>query len=306
MNEKIHYDDFVEEISQESGYDNETVRDYLSVMFETIVTESTKGNAVKLRNFGSFQPRWYKAKRGINPQTGQPLDILPHYHIHFASSKVLKNAINAEPSKPFLSKLILASLVVLLIAILFYFTTSKDEPKIAEAVKQVQQTPTVVTKTKEEDVRPVVEEVPEPEIIVEQQVQEVIQEPEVIAEKPLYPGSHTVAQNETLSTIGSKIYGTKIYWPLLYSANSSKVLNPDLILRGSTLVVPDKTKSKRLYSSYMDVHNAYMQRDNMSKSFWILCEGSQSLGTDFKMYLKNKLTPPDYAIIELCSPKSLK
>ena len=105
MNEKIHYDDFVEQIVLESGYDHDTVREYLGVMFETIVTESTKGKLVKLRNFGSFQPRWYKAKRGINPQTKQPLDILPHYHIHFASSKALQNALNNEPPKPFFTKI---------------------------------------------------------------------------------------------------------------------------------------------------------------------------------------------------------
>lgn len=53
----------------------------------------------------------------------------------------------------------------------------------------------------------------------------------------------------------------------------------------------------------MDVHNAYMQRDMMSKSFWVLCEGTHFLGKDFKMYLKDKLSPAEYPIIEVCSPK---
>ena len=317
MNEKIHYDDFVEQIVLESGYDNDTVRKYLGVMFETIVTQNTKGNLVKLRNFGSFQPRWYKAKRGINPQTQQPLDILPHYHIHFASSKALQNALNNEPPKPFLQKFILPVLAVLLAALLVYFTTSTNEPVTVKTVKQVQEVQTIVT-TANEAVEPVIEKLIEPEVVDEmapEVIEEavVIQEPVVIPQKPipsikpskipLYPGSHTVTANESLSTIGSKIYGSKGYWPLLYSANNSKILNPDLIFRGYSLVVPDKTALKPLYSSYMEVHNAYMQRDLMSKSFWILCEGTHFMGKDFQMYLKKQLSPSEYPIIEQCSSK---
>lgn len=307
MNEKIHYDDFVEQIALESGYDSETVKEYLSVMFETIVTENTKGNLVKIRNFGSFQPRWYKAKRGINPQTKQPLDILPHYHIHFASSKVLQNALNNEQSKPFSLKLILLSLAVLLAVILMYFKTSTNEPVTEKTAQQAQ---TIVT-AEDEHVKPVIEKVIEPQI-AQESPRQAIQEPVVIPQKPisstkqsnipLYPGNHIVTANESLTSIGIKVYGDKVYWPLLYSANNSKVLNPDLILIGYSLVVPDKTESKPLYSSYMEVHNAYIQRDLMSKSFWILCEGSQFLGKDFKMYLKKKLIPGEYEIIEKCSP----
>jgi len=297
MNEKIHYDEFVEQIVEESGYDHNTVREYLSAMFETIVTESTKGNAVKIRNFGSFQPRWYKAKKGINPQTGEPLIILPHYHIHFASSRVLKNAVNGEASGSFLQKLIFPSLVVLLIVLLMYFfNTSSDEPVTQKIVKEVKQEKVVVVEKVEE---PKVLEEPEELIIKKPEV--IVQEPVAIPKKS-YPGIHKVGANETLSVIGMNIYGTKKYWPLLYTANDSKVLNPDLILRGAVLVVPDKTESKSLYSSYMDVHKAYMQRDKMSKSFWILCEGSQFLGKDFQIYLKKKLIPAEYAIIEKCSP----
>ena len=296
MNEKIHYDDFIDQIAQESGYDNETVREYLGVMFETIVTENTKGNLVKLRNFGSFQPRWYKAKRGINPQTKQPLDILPHYHIHFASSKVLQNALNNEPPKSFLSKLIIPVLAVLIAALIWYFNSSANEPIIVKTEKQVEA---------------VVEELEEAQV-VEEEAQEVMEEVVVIVQEPiaptkpnnvlLYPGKHKIFANESLSSIGLKVYGHKVYWPLLYSANNSKISNPDLIFTGYSLVVPDKTESKELYSSYMEVHNAYMQRDLMSKSFWILCEGSQLMGKDFQMYLKKKLPQSDYPIIERCSP----
>ncbi|WP_373070435.1 HU family DNA-binding protein [Sulfurimonas sp.] len=297
MNEKLHYDDFVEQIVLESGYDNETVRNYLSAMFETIVIESKKGNSVKLRNFGSFQPRWYKAKRGINPQTGQPLDILPHYHIHFASSKVLKNAINEEDEKSFLPKLLLA-LLVLLVGVLIYFTTATNETVTVKSVKEV------------EVFKPVVQEVEKAQII-EVQEEQTIEQPVVTELKQipptipsatkLYPGSYTVNANETLSAIGLKVYGDKGYWPLLYSANNSKVLNPDLIFKGSNIVVPDKTESNSLYNSYMDVHNTYMDMDKMGKSFWILCEGTHFMGKDFQIYLKEQLLPAEYPIIKRCS-----
>ena len=299
MNEKIHYDDFVEQIAQESGYDNDTVREYLSNMFETIVTQSTKGKLVKLRNFGSFQPRWYKARRGINPQTKQPIEILPHYHIHFASSKVLQNALNEEPSKYSLAKRILLAFAVLMVLLFVYFNTLTKEPLRVKTVEQVQQVEPIQT------AKPVIKEIMEPQI----------EETVVIPKKPitltspskasLYPGTHIVTANESLSSIGLKVYGNKGYWPLIYTANIPKVSNPDLILRDNSLIIPDKKASKQLYSSYMDVHNAYMQRDLMSKSFWILCEGSHFMGKNFQMYLKEKLIPIEYAIIKKCSTKGL-
>lgn len=297
MNEKIHYDEFVEQIVLKSGYDEETVREYLSVMFETIIMENTHGNPVKLRNFGSFQPRWYKAKRGINPQTGEPLDILPHYHIHFASSKVLKNALNDEPEESsFLLKLILFLIVALLAGFLFYFTQSVEKSVERKIVKEVEVT---------EEVKPVEQKVLEPKVVedqeveVKQQVAHTIEETETT--KPKYPGSYKIQLNDTLSEIGSEVYGNKGYWPLLFSANNSKLSDPDLILSGDSLVVPDKIDSKQLYSSYMEVHNAYKQRFQIGKSFWILCEGTNFIGKDFQIYLKDQLTPVEYPIIQRCS-----
>ena len=101
MHKSVPFDDFIEQVALESGYDYDTAKTYVESMFETIVQESTKGLNVKIRNLGSFQPRWYKAKRGINPQTQQPLDILPHYHIHFATSKELEKMINSNGSSKF-------------------------------------------------------------------------------------------------------------------------------------------------------------------------------------------------------------
>jgi DNA-binding protein HU-beta len=321
MDEKINYDDFVEQISQESGYESDVVREYLSGMFETIVAETTKGKKVKLRNFGSFQPRWYKAKRGVNPQTGQPLDILPHYHIHFASSKILDDKINNKIPWPLILKVFLTSLVVLIIALIIFFSTSTDEPVMQ---KQEKQPKTVVAKD-DKVLEPIVEElahepiqkqvtqepvaIEEPEAIDEPNV---TQEPKTIAKKPvaskkrknklLYPGSYKVTQSESLSTIGSKIYGLKGYWPLLFSANTSKIVNPDLILRGDTLIVPDKTGFKTLYEPYIVVHKAYKNQGEMEKSSWILCQGSNFMGADFKVYLKKTLTAAEFEITSKCEP----
>lgn len=314
MNQKIHYDDFIEQIVLESGYDYDTVKDYVGVMFETIVTQSTKGESVKIRNFGSFQPRWYKAKRGINPQTKQPLDILPHYHIHFASSKALENALNSKPSKPIFVKLILLSLAVLLASLLVYFNISINETNSIKTIKPIQelQSSLQISDESTKPIKTIIEKIAEPQIVKEE-VNQVIQDPIIVSQKstpiiqpknvPLYSASHTITANESLSVIGLKVYGNKGFWPLLYSANNSKVLNPDLIFTGYSLVIPEKTASKTLYISYMDVYNAYMQRGLIGESYWILCEGSKFIGEDFKIYLKKKLTQKKYKIIEKCSSK---
>ena len=302
MSEKVHFDDFVEQVALESGFDTDTARAYVEDLFETIMEENSKGRWVKLRNFGSFKPKWYKAKRGINPQTQQALDILPHYHINFKSSKDLEKTLNSDqtlnpialetPTNRFLDKLFLVILFIIAVWIVKALVFSDDPVAPPMEIKEP-----VQSQVLKDD--PVEEEVPVE--VVAEPVQEVLaQMPADNERKVLYPGVHTVTQNQTLSHIGLNIYEEAVYWPLIFTANSNKVSDPDKIFKGYTLTIPNKNDGARLHNAYMDVYGAYTDVDKMAKSFWILCEGAKLMGSDFQGFLMKKLHPMEYKIIQKC------
>lgn len=96
MNEKIHFDDFAEQVALEVGVDVDTAKDYIYTMFETIIEENEKGEWVKIRNFGSFHPVHNKERRTRNPQTGNMMTVPAHYHVNFKSSETLSKIVNVK------------------------------------------------------------------------------------------------------------------------------------------------------------------------------------------------------------------
>lgn len=306
MNEKIHFDDFVEQVSLESGFDSDTTKAYVEGLFDTIIEENAKGRWVKFRNFGSFRPRWYKAKRGINPQTKEALDILPHYHINFKSSKDLETILNSEetlnpialetPANRFMDKLcvILFFIITVWIFKALIIGDEKVVPpvKIPKAVKSVVVAEKEVKKAlpQKQEKMPVKEVL---EIVVKQ-------EAKVVEEKDTFPSIYEVLYTQTLSHIGRDVYKDRIHWPLIFSENSDKIKDPDMIYHASKLTIPKKRDGRVLHNSYIDVYDAYMNVDKMNRSFWVLCQGAKYIGKDFQKFLIKKLHPMEYKIIKRC------
>ena len=96
MNEKIHFDDFAEQVALEVGVDVDTAKDYIYTMFETIIEENERGEAIRIRNFGSFHPVHNKARQARNPQTGNLMTIPAHYHVNFKASETLSKIVNVK------------------------------------------------------------------------------------------------------------------------------------------------------------------------------------------------------------------
>lgn len=308
MNEKIHFDDFVEQVALEAGYDIDTAKAYVVNMFETIVEESANGRNVKVKNFGSFQPRYAKAKRGINPQTQQPLDILPHYHIHYAVSKGLEQTLNSGEKvtkitineKPnILGRVVLVALGALLIT-LFYRSFFMPETELQKLPTQQATVPVkeVVAPKAEEKASVATPKVEEPAPVVE-----VIKHPEqaVIKKRPALPTHYTVKKGQTLSEISLELYGSSIYWPLLFENNKDTLSSPDLIFTGMTLKIPKASKDSTLQDAYLDAYNSYLSTDNLSKSFWTLCSGARYMGESFVSHLSGKIPDSDFMVVKRCS-----
>jgi nucleoid DNA-binding protein len=63
----------------------------VDLILETMKKRLTRGERVVLSGFGSFTVRRRKDKKGINPQTGQPVLIRGRNTVKFTPSKYLKS-----------------------------------------------------------------------------------------------------------------------------------------------------------------------------------------------------------------------
>lgn len=326
MNDKIVFNDFVEQVASESGFDIDTAKAYVTAMFETIVEQSVAGETIKVQNFGSFIPKWYKAKRGINPQTKQAIDILPHYHIHYAMSKGLDQTLNSgeistpialDDSPNLFKKLVIIGLVALLIA--FFYpseqdksiplqTTVSETKVIAPEIVQLQteledeiEPETETGLTNEADLETVANS--QTGINTQTGIGSGIEsEPVLIPQvgKKILPEYYLVKDHETLTLISKILYEKSLYWPLLYQNNTSLIPVPDVIYPGTNLSVPEKTENYPLYTAYLLAFESYLSADKMGKSFWTLCSGAKYLGDDFKDFLKGKIDGDEYKVVRHC------
>ena len=68
----------------------------INSLFDKIKGALERGEDVKIRGFGKFQVRFKWARRGRNPQTGEPIIISPRRTVTFKASKKLRDHINSN------------------------------------------------------------------------------------------------------------------------------------------------------------------------------------------------------------------
>jgi DNA-binding protein HU-beta len=62
--------------------------------FIEVVTENLKaGNEITITGFGTFKRTTRKARKGVNPKTGAPMDIAASTSVSFKTGKTLKEAV---------------------------------------------------------------------------------------------------------------------------------------------------------------------------------------------------------------------
>lgn len=65
-------------------------------LFNKIKDTLEGGEDVKIKGFGKFQVRFKWARRGRNPQTGEPIMIRPRRTVTFKVSKKLRDHMNSR------------------------------------------------------------------------------------------------------------------------------------------------------------------------------------------------------------------
>ena len=87
--------DLVDLIHERVGSSKKEACDAVEAVFTIMRDSLRKGEKVKLSGFGVFAVNEKKARRGRNPQTGQPIIIDSRRVLSFRPSQVLKDRVSA-------------------------------------------------------------------------------------------------------------------------------------------------------------------------------------------------------------------
>lgn len=98
--------EFAEKLAAEAGISKAKALQAIDCIFSTkvgegiIATELDAGRRMTVTGFGTFATRNSKARRGRNPQTGQPIMIAARNSPSFRGGKGLKVRVADVPPKP--------------------------------------------------------------------------------------------------------------------------------------------------------------------------------------------------------------
>jgi integration host factor subunit alpha len=84
----------MENISEKIGLTKRESVDIVDSLFEIIKDELAKGKPVMLSGFGKWTVKAKKARKGRNPQTGDPITIAARKVVTFKSSNVLNEGLS--------------------------------------------------------------------------------------------------------------------------------------------------------------------------------------------------------------------
>ncbi|MCH8551589.1 MAG: HU family DNA-binding protein [Natronospirillum sp.] len=81
-------------IAERAELSKDKANDVLNVVLDEITNSVSKGDAVTLVGFGTFQKKNRSARTGKNPQTGAPIQIPASSTVGFKPGKALKDSVN--------------------------------------------------------------------------------------------------------------------------------------------------------------------------------------------------------------------
>lgn len=96
MSRKITFADIVEELSDENYIPKERSQEFINTFLEVVLTEIQENGKSAITNFGSFTVVEVSARAGVNPQTGEAIEILAHKRLSFTPYKALEREVNRE------------------------------------------------------------------------------------------------------------------------------------------------------------------------------------------------------------------
>ncbi|CCQ56054.1 MAG: HU family DNA-binding protein [Crocosphaera sp.] len=86
--------EFIANLASEVGGTKKDAQNYLDGILELIQGVVAEGKTITFTGFGTFKVSEQAARKGINPQTGEPLDIAAKKLPRFSAGKTFKEAVN--------------------------------------------------------------------------------------------------------------------------------------------------------------------------------------------------------------------
>jgi len=96
MRDKITFSNLMEQIADETGASRQKVHDLLKEMVAIIDEGLWRDGRVSISGLGIFGLKWRAARQGINPQTGESIEISAHNRVYFNPGAPLRRFINRK------------------------------------------------------------------------------------------------------------------------------------------------------------------------------------------------------------------
>ena len=90
----MNRNELVASMAEKSGMSKKDAGSALDALIEAIQDALKAGEKVQLIGFGSFEVKQRDARTGINPRTGEAVDIAASKVATFKAGKALKDALN--------------------------------------------------------------------------------------------------------------------------------------------------------------------------------------------------------------------
>eukprot|EP00537_Pseudo-nitzschia_pungens_P013388 CAMPEP_0172383158 /NCGR_PEP_ID=MMETSP1061-20121228/1080_1 /TAXON_ID=37318 /ORGANISM="Pseudo-nitzschia pungens, Strain cf. pungens" /LENGTH=137 /DNA_ID=CAMNT_0013111309 /DNA_START=227 /DNA_END=640 /DNA_ORIENTATION=- len=94
--ETLRKKEFVAKMAEELGYTKTDAEQALNCVLGLVSDTLADGNKVNFPGFGTFEPRYRKARRGRNPRTGEDIEIAASCGAGFSAAKALKDKLNGR------------------------------------------------------------------------------------------------------------------------------------------------------------------------------------------------------------------
>lgn len=85
--------ELIDLVAEKTNVTKKEVEQVYEAILETMIEALSKGDKVLLSGFGSFEVRERSARAGLNPRTGEPIQIPALKTPAFTAGKVLKDAV---------------------------------------------------------------------------------------------------------------------------------------------------------------------------------------------------------------------
>ena len=86
--------DLVKEVAKRSGLTNKNADAAITAFVDTIIENVAKGEKIQIVGFGTFECRTRNARTGINPRTGDTIEISETKVPAFKAGKAFKSIVN--------------------------------------------------------------------------------------------------------------------------------------------------------------------------------------------------------------------